>query len=253
MFHRFSDEPYAIFGRMVRILLSAVLFSLVVTVSARAAILHNQYYFADPIPPIAGLAEELEQGEFGTYLFSDPALVGAEFVTEPALVGVGSFDLSPSFDFSPSGVLDGTCGFVNDGVDCANYFIFAMENFFFLNGDGGYDPANSIQEVRAATWTVYGDWSLSLNLQFVDPITGVLNTLLLAPAAAMLPNSIGTCSDTDNYFGLCNTGIGGAFVTELAVLSMPMHDVPEPSTLSLFATGLAGLGFMGWKRRSGCS
>ena len=25
--------------------------------------------------------------------------------------------------------------------------------------------------------------------------------------------------------------------------------VPEPSTLSLFATGLAGLGFMGWRRR----
>ncbi len=26
--------------------------------------------------------------------------------------------------------------------------------------------------------------------------------------------------------------------------------VPETSTLSLFATGLAGLGFMGWRRRS---
>ena len=25
--------------------------------------------------------------------------------------------------------------------------------------------------------------------------------------------------------------------------------VPEPSTLALFATGLAGLGFVGWRRR----
>ena len=38
------------------------------------------------------------------------------------------------------------------------------------------------------------------------------------------------------------------FLTSLASIGT-VAVVPEPSTLSLFATGLAGLGFMGWRRR----
>ena len=34
-----------------------------------------------------------------------------------------------------------------------------------------------------------------------------------------------------------------------AFLLTPVVQVPEPSTVFLFATGLAGLGFMGWRRR----
>ena len=36
-------------------------------------------------------------------------------------------------------------------------------------------------------------------------------------------------------------------ITSLTLI--PLVSVPEPSTLSLFATGLAGLGFMGWRRK----
>ena len=40
---------------------------------------------------------------------------------------------------------------------------------------------------------------------------------------------------------------GGGIVTTIGNANIRM--IPEPSTLSLFATGLAGLGFMGWRRR----
>jgi len=56
MSHKISSEPYAICGRVIRILFPSVFLLLALTVTARAALIHEQYYY-DPafsIPPLLG-------------------------------------------------------------------------------------------------------------------------------------------------------------------------------------------------------
>ncbi len=50
-----------------------------------------------------------------------------------------------------------------------------------------------------------------------------------------------------NFLG--SSIIDGFVFDDMTIASAGQVQVPEPSTLALFATGLAGLGFMGWRRR----
>ena len=53
-------------------------------------------------------------------------------------------------------------------------------------------------------------------------------------------------NDLFSMFSLINTGNFDGWGIDNMIFATP---VPEPSTALLFATGLAGLGFMGWRRR----
>ncbi len=58
-------------------------------------------------------------------------------------------------------------------------------------------------------------------------------------------------ADSIGIFFRRTTGASGSVSANAPVgISTDTIHVPEPSTLALFATGLAGLGFMGWRRRS---
>jgi len=65
---------------------------------------------------------------------------------------------------------------------------------------------------------------------------------------APFPNSAWDFATTNGVQGATDLGTGFHFAW--AVMDGDVIGVPEPSTLTLFATALAGLGFVGWRRRT---
>ena len=53
---------------------------------------------------------------------------------------------------------------------------------------------------------------------------------------------------SQNEFGDTLTGSGSATITELGVGGL-QGETPLPAALPLFATGLGGLGLLGWRRK----
>ena len=209
---------------MVRTLFSAVLLLLVFTVTARAALLHEQYYLDPLANNVTVLGEEMLFG----------------------LVGEGYIDFSPWAE--TYGIESGSerCGSLNATSECSNYLIYSMVNFF-LDANGVLLPGDqTIIPVLGAEWTIFDDWSLDVHLVFIDPNTNYITNLTLFRDAA--DYSVGTCTPimVGIQTGLCSTGLGGVPVPFLNVVSHPIH-VPVPATLALFGIGLAGLG---WSKRN---
>ncbi len=111
----------------------------------------------------------------------------------------------------------------------------------------------------SASFPVHQDLqNLHLSLRFLDTSAmlvenGALPTLISIDGLAVAPSSylFNICSES-NFFtdGYCIRG--NLDFASLSEASEP-SPIPEPSALALFATGLAALGVMSWRRRRALS
>ena len=141
--------------------------------------------------------------------------------------GTGSFTLggdnSDDFDVEVFS-FSGTCGF--DGTDPYNC---------------SFNKANVTSEI----WDLNTDWSFD-SLNIVARVFGAPQFIVQFSATTLTVTCVGNitalCDGTNSFANRSATFGEGAFLT-------PIHEIPEPSSIGLFAMGLAGLGVISWRRR----
>ena len=142
--------------------------------------------------------------------------------------------------------VDGTCIALFDGCNEIADFDFTDQATALLACQALLD--------QVLTDTVAGLFDTDPELTFGCTFSSLCGTLipfvLVAPgvSAANVENASSTGVDTVTLSGL-PTGAGTTSIGNLNYVQFQPSPIPEPSTFALFATGLALLAFLGWRRR----
>jgi hypothetical protein len=144
----------------------------------------------------------------------------------------GSFDINfdPIVQILPSQSITGVISNLNVSVTDPYFsppnLTFSPIQFYAFDGAG--------------TLTLSSDPALSKALVDVPFLTVGINGWAYGTASAVWYSQ--------NEFGDTLTGSGSATITELGVGGL-QSETPLPAALPLFATGLGGLGLLGWRRK----
>lgn len=151
----------------------------------------------------------------------------------------------------------------NDFLSGSNEFY----DFFYSDADGTFNIDGAFLTITAV---FDNDLDSGLNITRArlvsslptNPTIEFANTVSDFVALGTLPfpatvfNALGDTPGTTTFLGdtlgeLNNGRLSSRLSLTLGFASTrPPATIPEPSTLALFAFGLAGLGFMGWRRRT---
>jgi len=178
---------------------------------------------------------------------SAPGLTQIDF--EGILPGISSSSFFPS----PPGL---TISGVNFQSTSNRLFVFSGTVFGQLNGNGDLladdksSPTNLVATLPSGTTAVSSLVSFRITPGLMTVTLSSSESLTFNVPAILSTNFFGVTSDTDiTSIRFQNTGgvAGGTLIDNFRFGAAA--PVPEPSTMLLLLSGLAGLGFFRWRRK----